>query len=130
MKEPDSKTRNKEVMNLINMGFSKVKYQPFYNKNDIYADYKFETGLPHHTKLIYLEDVGLVIPKEDNINIISQEFIKTNHKLPLNSNDKIGELIIRFDNQEQIIIDIGVQESIEKMKFIDYLVMSFWRVLT
>ena len=130
MKEPDSKTRNKEVMNLINMGFSKVKYQPFYKTNDIYADYEFETGIPHNTKLIYLENVGLVIPKEENVNIISQEFIKTNHSLPLNSNDKIGELIIKFDNQEQIIIDIGVQDKIEKMIFLDYFVMSFWRGLT
>ena len=31
MKEPDSKTRNKEVMILINMGFSKVNYHPFFN---------------------------------------------------------------------------------------------------
>ena len=130
MKEPDSKTRNKEIMNLIDMGFSKVKYQNFYNKNDIYADYRFETGLPHSTKLIYLENVGTIVNKEENINIINTEFIKTNYHLPLFENDKIGELIIKFDNQTQIIVDIGVQENIDKMKFFDYFMMSFWRVLT
>ena len=130
MKEPNSKTRNLEIMNLINMGFSKVKYQHFFNKNDIYADYIFETGLPNTTKLIYLEDVGTIVNKEENLNIINIDFIKTNHNLPLLKNDKIGELIIKFDNQTQIIVDIGVQENIEKMKFLDYFLMSFWRVLT
>lgn len=28
MKEPDSKTRNAEVMEMIHSGFSKVKYHP------------------------------------------------------------------------------------------------------
>ena len=130
MKEPNSKTRNSEIMNLINMGFSKVKYQHFFNKNDIYADYIFETGLPNTTKLIYLEDVGTIVNKEENLNIINIDFVKTNHDLPLLKNDKIGELIIKFDNQTQIIVDIGVQENIEKMKFLDYFLMSFWRVLT
>lgn len=130
MKEPDSKTRNKEVMELINFGFTQVDYQPFFNQNDIYTKFRFEHGIPHETNLVYLNKVGVITKKNEKLEIKNKKFTQTRFDLPLNKNEKIGEVKITFNNQEKIIVDVGVEHDIHKMNFFDYFQISFWRVLT
>ena len=67
MKEPDSKTRNVEVMEMINVGFSKIIYQPIFKMNDIYQSHYFEVGLPHEVDLVYLNDVGVILNKDEKV---------------------------------------------------------------
>ena len=130
MKEPDSKTRNAEVMEMINVGFSKVIYQPIFKKNEVYQRHTFEVGLPHEVDLIYLNDVGVVLNKDEKVEVTSQIFTQTRFDLPLDAQEKIGEVRIIYDNQSESIVDIGVAQSVSKMQFLDYFQMSFWRVLT
>ena len=130
MKEPDSKTRNKEIMEMINVGFSQIEYQLFFKQNEIYSDYTFEFGKPQDNYLIYLEDVGTITQKNTSLEITNQEFIQTNFDLPIEQNEKIGELTITFNNQDKITIDIGIKEKVAKMDFFDYFKMVFWNLLT
>lgn len=130
MKEPDAKTRNAEVMEMINIGFSRIHYQPFYKQYEVYDHYNFEQGLPHEVSLVYLKDVGIVLNKDETAEIQSHEFVVTNKMLPLKKFDKLGEVTFTFTNGTSQVVDVGVGEAVEKMKFFDYLKMSLWRVLT
>lgn len=130
MKEPDSKTRNVEVMEMINVGFSKIIYQPIFKMNDIYQSHYFEVGLPHEVDLVYLNDVGVILNKDEKVTVASQTFTQTRFDLPLEAHEKIGEVKIIYDDQSESIVDVGVAQSVSKMQFLDYFQMSFWRVLT
>ena len=130
MKEPDSKTRNAEVMEMINTGFSRITYQPIIRSKDLFQSHYFEQGLPHQMDLIYLNDIGVILNKDEKVNVISQTFTQTRFDLPLEANEKIGEVRILYDNNTESLVDVGVAEKVMKMGFMDYLQMSFWRVLT
>lgn len=130
MKEPDSKTRNSEVMDLMNSGFSKVKVQKMFSKNEVLQSFHFEFGLPHDTNLVYLQDVNVVLDVNQKMKVNKITFTQTKFDLPLHENEKMGEAKILFDDNSERIVDIGVNLTIEKMSFMDYLSMIFWRVLT
>lgn len=130
MKEPDSKTRNSEVMDLMNSGFSKVKVQKMFSKNEVLQSFHFEFGLPHDTNLVYLQDVNVVLDVNQKMKVNKITFTQTKFDLPLHENEKMGEAKILFDDNSERIVDIGVNQTIKKMSFMDYLSMIFWRVLT
>lgn len=129
MKEPDSKIRNKEVVELIQFGLSQMKYQPLFKKDDIFMEYEFDNGKPNLANLIYLNDIGTVIMKDEEVVIESMHLINESFELPLDKKDKIGSVEIILSNNQKLLVDVGVNSKIEKMNFIDYLVKSWWRVL-
>lgn len=130
MHEPDAKTRNMEVMEMINHGFSKVKYEPFYHYGESYGGFHFENGLPHDVNLLYLKDVGRVLEMNQKVQVINQTFTQTNFQLPLKAKDKLGEVEITFDDHYKRKVDVGIDRNVEKMRFLDYMTMTFWRLLT
>lgn len=129
MKEPDSKTRNKEAVELIQYGLSQMKYQPLLKKDEIFMEFSFNNGKPNLANLLYLEDVGSVVMKDEEVGIDSMKLINESFQLPLKEKDKVGSVEITLTNQQKLIVDVGVSQMIEKMDFIDYLVMCWWRVL-
>ena len=98
--------------------------------NDIYQSHYFEVGLPHEVDLVYLNDVGVILNKDEKVTVASQTFTQTRFDLPLEAHEKIGEVKIIYDDQSESIVDVGVAQSVSKMQFLDYFQMSFWRVLT
>lgn len=129
MKEPDSKTRNKEVVELIQFGLSKMKYQPLLKKDEIFMEYVFDNGKPNLANLVYLNDVGTVVMKDEQVEIQSMNIIDESFHLPLNENDKVGRVEILLTNNQKLMVDVGVNQNIEKMSYIDYFAKSWWRVL-
>ncbi|MGN1342987.1 MAG: D-alanyl-D-alanine carboxypeptidase family protein [Traorella sp.] len=130
MKEPDSKTRNTEVLEMIQVGFTQLDYQLFFEKESIFSDYHFEYGMPHDVQLMYLNDVFRIINKNKILEIKSFDFTLTQDKLPLEKGNKVGEVLISFDDESSIIVDVGVNQNVRKMEFWDYFMMTFWNVLT
>lgn len=129
MKEPDSKTRNKEVVELVQYGLSQMRYQSLFKKDEVFMEYEFTHGKPNLMNLVYLNDVGTVLMKDDEVTIESMNLIEESYRLPLNEKDKIGSVEILLSNKEKLKVDVGVSQSIEKLSFIDYFVKSWWRVL-
>lgn len=130
MKEPDSKTRNVEVMEMIHSGFSKVKYHPLYAKNEIYEPIRFENGMPHDSNLVFLEDVGIVLNAKDTVQIKEIIYSQTKNDLPIQVGEKIGELKIVYNDDKERTVDMGLNTAVMKMGFLDTFVMIFWQILT
>ena len=129
MKEPDSKTRNKEAVELIQFGLSQMKYEPLLKKDEIFMEYEFDNGKPNLANLIYLNDIGSVVMKDEEVMIESMNLVNESFKLPLNKKDKVGSVEITLSNNQKLLVDVGVNSAINKMNFIDYFVKSWWRVL-
>ena len=92
-------------------------------------EYAFDNGKPNLANLVYLDDVGYVVMKDEEVMIESMNLVNENFELPLNEKDKIGRVEILLSNNQKISVDVGVNSKIEKMDFIDYFVKSWWRVL-
>lgn len=129
MKEPDSKTRNSEVMELMNSGFSKVKVQKMFSKNEILQPFHFELGLPHDVHFVYLNDVNVVLDINQKIKVNKITFTQTKFDLPIHENEKMGEAKILYDDNSENIVDIGVDQTVMKNElfglFFDDILASF-----
>ncbi len=119
MNEPDSNTRNSEVTNMLNYGFS---------------NYYAESVITTKTNLGKVEVIKgkdkyvTIVPKE-NVSIIndkSKDKIKANYEVkiddvvaPVKKGDKVGTLILKEDGVKTKEIDLTVKNDVKKANFIE-----------
>lgn len=119
MNEPDSNTRNSEVTNMLNYGFS---------------NYYAESVITTKTNLGKVEVIKgkdkyvIIVPKE-NVSIIndkSKDKIKANYEVkiddvvaPVKKGDKVGTLILKEDGVKTKEIDLTVKNDVKKANFIE-----------
>ena len=119
MNEPDSNTRNSEVTNMLNYGFSN-----YYAESVITT--KTELG---KVEVIKGKDKYVTIVPKENVSIIndkSKEKIKANYEVkiddvvaPVKKGDKVGTLILKEDGVKTKEIDLTVKNDVKKANFIE-----------
>lgn len=130
MGEPDSKIRNQEASDLLDLGFGKVEYQALYNQNDFVEKHQFDLGKPKEVDLIYLNDVGVVIDKNEPVEVISKEVTLTQNFYPYRVNEKVGEAKLTFNHGDTLVVPIGVSQEVQRLSYLELVGISFWRLLT
>ena len=73
MGEPNSKIRNKDVIELLDHSFSLFEKRRFYNKGTIIDNYHLKDAKAEKIELVCEENVDLIYKKGDKIEISSQE---------------------------------------------------------
>ena len=118
MGEPTSKMRNKEVSEMFDYSFAQYElYNPL--KNKIVGKYKVDSGEIEYINVIP-KNVPVILKKkgEKNLNITYDTNIN-NLKAPLKKGDKVGNIILKKDNQTIRKIDLTVDKDIPKISFIE-----------
>ena len=119
MNEPDSNTRNSEVTNMLNYGFSN-----YYAESVI----TIKTNLGKVEVIKGKDKYVTIVPKE-NVSIIndkSKDKIKANYEVkiddvvaPVKKGDKVGTLILKEDGVKTKEIDLTVKNDVKKANFIE-----------
>lgn len=119
MKEPDSKTRNNEVIQLLNYSFSLFDKQTLYKKGEhldsIYNAYSKEEQID----LVCEEDVEIIKNKNENISIVSQEIEMLDTQIPYKQNDRIAKLKLQLSNGEEHISYLVSSKDIHKKSYFE-----------
>ena len=119
------KSRSSESMKLISWGLRNTNTYEISEKDKPNFEFKTWLGKKDKIKGKTKEDVFITLNKKDVRNF--KVFIKYNGplKAPIKENDKIGEIIIKTNEDEDITIPVFASEDVKKVNFFKSLFMSF-----
>lgn len=117
MDESDPKTRNAEMVEMLNFGFSNYRKKTLFKKDDVIDSQVVKDMIDQEIRIVSKEDIHYLEYKGD------QEKIETkisyhNLTLPIDENTAIGEFVILRNNIEIGRYALYSQNTIKKMSFI------------
>jgi len=129
MGESNKDNRSEDTITLMEYGFSNYGIKNIYKKdeynNKIYIDNASNRNVKYYLK----DDVNIIVNKNDNnVNFTVEERINK-VKAPLNKNDVIGHLILKYKNK-QYKYDLIVKEDIKKANYFKVFINLFKDILS
>lgn len=121
MKEPDGKTRNKEMKQMLEYGFSKYEQAILYPKDTILQEYTFENGKPNTISLLNTEDLGYVYEKGKEPTEVKKELHITKTTLPIEEGEVIGTIQVEMSNGFIMESEVKSDRYVEKLQYLDIL---------
>ena len=119
MNEPDSNTRNSEVTNMLNYGFSNYYAESIITTKTNLGKVEVIKGKDKYVTIVPKENVSIINDK-------SKEKIKANYEVkiddvvaPVKKGDKVGTLILKEDGVKTKEIDLTVKNDVKKANFIE-----------
>lgn len=114
MGEPDSKTRNKEVSEMLDYSFAQYKTYDLLEKLGKIGKYEISNAKQKYANIIPKEEAKIVI-KKGTKQITPQYEIKVNNlKAPIKKGQKVGQINIYQKNKITKKVDLTVNHNIEK----------------
>lgn len=119
MKEPNSKQRNAEIKQMLDYGFSQYDQGLLYPKGTKLETYTIENGKPSKVHLITLEDVVYVFEKGSEPKEKTKEITINKKSPPYTANEAIGKVKITMSDGYTMEVDIGVDQDVALLSFLD-----------
>lgn len=99
LRAPTSKLRFSEAKLLLDYGFSTYKFETFCHKNEVFESVPVYKGTEASVNLVFENDSGALIKKNETNNNIKQELIiNENITAPINKGDVLGKINYYSDN--------------------------------
>ena len=119
MGEPDSKTRNKEVTELLDYAYAQYALETIIDSSKVLGKKLVNKGREKYAELVLTEDATNLIKKGEQSNNVTYEIKTNNLEAPLKKGDVVGTLILKENNKKIKTINITVKNNIDKANFID-----------
>ena len=119
MGEPDSKTRNKEVTELLDYAYAQYALDTIIDSSKVLGKKLVNKGREKYAELVLTEDATNLIKKGEQSNNVTYEIKTNNLEAPLKKGDVVGTLILKENNKKIKTINITVKNNIDKANFID-----------
>ena len=116
--EPDSNTRFAESRKLLDYGFANFETNQVNTKGEVIQDVQVKKGLPPTTKVIYKEDVKLLLKKGEKGKIERIVNIKADLVAPVKAGQKIGEVTYMISGEEVGRADLVASSHVQKASFL------------
>ena len=117
--EKEGKVRNKETADLLDYGFNNYEVATIKNKGEKVGEITFEKSVPTKIDITLNEDITVMRKKGDNKKEYKSEVKLDNLILPIKKGDKIGELLIKDNNEILKKITLKSNQEMKKRSFID-----------
>ncbi|MCH5163003.1 MAG: D-alanyl-D-alanine carboxypeptidase [Clostridiales bacterium] len=114
----NSKTRNKEVSEMLNYGFANYKTVFAVKRGDEIGEFKVENGKKPTVKVKAESTSSAFIKIGDAAELTVQPVIKTIHA-PIKAGEKVGELKIMLNGEEYATVNAIAASSCEKKGYLD-----------
>lgn len=128
MKAPDTKTRFEEAEKLLNFGFSNYEFKSLAKSGDELTQILVDKGVSNQVTVSIKNDVGLLSIKGQTGDVSQSIQIPERIPAPIQSGDKLGEVIYSLNGEEVARSDLIATSTIEKntLKNISSHVFSSW----
>ena len=124
-----SPSRNADTTNLMNYGFNNYKVVTLYKKGETISNYTFHNAKTRNTPIIAKENITYVTKKNEQPTTMNVTVEITSQEAPINTEDKIGRVIITNPNTGwQTFFDVYSKSNVEKLKFKDIFI-NYWKTL-
>lgn len=114
MGEPDSKTRNAEVTEMLDYAFAGYETENILSTDSIVGRVPVLLGKKAEVDIVPLESVTFLNRKGAEKKNASYELKVDTLKAPLKIGDKVGELILKEDDNNTRTIPVTVKENVDK----------------
>ena len=114
MGEPDSKTRNQEVSEMLDYSFAQYQLETLLTDSSSLGKYEVTKAKQKYTEIVPKEDVTVLRKKGDKIGNVTYEVKLNDLKAPIEKGDVIGKLTIKENGKSIRTIDLTTKEDIKK----------------
>lgn len=114
MGEPDSKTRNQEISEMLDYAFAQYEVEIMLDKDSAIKTIEVEKGKNKFVDLVPLNEVSFLNKKGTNKKNATYEISIDKVKAPVKEGDIVGNLKIKEDENVIREVPITVRESVEK----------------
>ena len=128
MGEESSEVRNKEVSEMLDHGFANYGLINVLTTNDIVGSTKVIKSKINNINLYPNENITLLYKKIDSKPNITYDLDIKTLEAPLKKGSKVGKLKISKNDNYLKSIDLIINEDIEKINFLEQLLLNFKRI--
>lgn len=121
MGEPDAKTRNKEVSDMLDYAFNRYTSHLLYKKGDVIAEKTIEKGDPEVVRIRANQPFSLLMEKGEKISDYQQKWEWRKLKAPISKGDVLGKV--------QFLKDGKVEAELELVSAVDVQKANLWSSL-
>ena len=132
LKAPSSEIRFKEAKLLLDFGFNKYTNKVLNNKDDFHSNIPISKGIKDSIDLIFEETTSVLIDKTNSNNIKSTININENISAPIYTNDILGKIDYKLNNNTISSVNLIANEDVPKKTFIKFtseLIKSYFNLL-
>lgn len=119
MGEPDSKTRNQEISEMLDYAFAQYEVEIMLDKDSVIKTIEVEKGKNKFVDLVPLNEVSFLNKKGTNKKNATYEISIDKVKAPVKEGDIVGNLKIKEDENVIREVPITVRENVEKCNFFE-----------
>lgn len=119
MGEPDSKTRNKEVTELLDYAYAQYDLDTIISTKKVLGKKTVNKGKQKYAELVLTEDATSLVKKGEKSQDVTYEINTYKLTAPIKKGDVVGTLTLKNKNKEIKTIDITVKNDIDKANFLD-----------
>ena len=114
--EVDSKTRNKEVMELLDYGFNNLKMNILKRKGSIVSKVKLDKANTKYLNLIIKENLGVIEGVGEKKNY-KYKVVLNKIKYPIYKGETVGKINILYKNNIVSTSDLVCNSNIKKINY-------------
>ena len=114
MNEDTQENRTSDTTTLLNYGKTTYRMDKILEKGVSLGSIDVELGEQESVELVLMEDAKELININDEKREYKYEVIGSNAKAPVRVGDKVGEVHIYSGEEEIMVKDLTVKESVEK----------------
>lgn len=123
MKESDTKTRNKEITEMLDYAFAQYEIEVLLSKDSVLASAKVEKGKQTITQIVPLDNVNVLNKKMDSKRNVTYDIKINDIVAPLKYGDIVGSITIKDNGKELKKVNLTVKENLKKANIFEL----YWR---
>ena len=130
MGSSSSNSRNENMAKLLDYGFNMFKLQQEIKKGDIVLKKEINKADKNILNIIAKNDGVILLEKDEDNKKLNYELKLNNIKLPLKKNAIVGKLYLKEQNKIVSIIELTVNENIEKANIFTLYKRSLLKIIS
>lgn len=132
MRAPTPKLRFSEAKLLLDYGFTTYTYTSLAKKDEIVQNIPVEKGSTDNVNLVYEENAGIVINKNESKDVTQEIIINENISAPIYKDDILGKANFYINNELVSTVNLIADKEIPKINLVTtykYLLKNWYSFL-
>lgn len=126
----DSKTRNGNMMTLLDYGYNSYEMQVEVKKGDVISNKKITKAKNQNVKIVPKKDASVLIKRGEEKEALNYEIKLDKIKLPLKKGQRVGILKLKDGNKVVSKVELTVKNDIKKASIIEIYRRSLKSIIT
>ena len=126
----DSKTRNSNMMTLLDYGYNSYEMQVGVKKGDVISNKKITKAKNQNVKIVPKKDASVLIKRGEEKEALNYEIKLDKIKLPLKKGQRVGILKLKDGNKVVSKVELTVKNDIKKASIIEIYRRSLKSIIT